>query len=151
MKTFVKQNWVNILVGVIVAGCVSYGISGYVPYDKSLALSIPLILMGLYFFDNKTVVTEESSKLLEILDETVKEQATILDEYEQIFDSQLVKLPCVCGGNTFEGLFSPNTENVVECEKCKNMYRVNINYDTVLVSKPLDLNQTFEDLVGKTD
>ncbi len=66
------------------------------------------------------------------------EHLKVIKEYEEIFDAQLVELPCVCGGNTFKGLFSPNTANDVQCEKCKCNYRVTINYDTVLIAEPMD-------------
>ena len=72
----------------------------------------------------------------------------VIQEYEKIFDSQLVELPCICGGNTFQGLFSPKTENIVECEKCECKYRVNISYDTVLISEPMNVDETFDKLVG---
>lgn len=79
----------------------------------------------------------------------IDEQEQVIKDYESIFDSQLVELPCVCGGNTFQGLFSPKTDNIVECEKCKNRYRVEISYNSVLISEPLDINQTFDNLVGE--
>lgn len=85
--------------------------------------------------DEATQILIDSVTELEALKE---EQLEVIKEYEQIFDAQLVELPCICGGNTFKGLFSPNTDNEVQCEKCKNNYRVNINYDTVLISEPLD-------------
>lgn len=85
--------------------------------------------------DEATQILIDSVTELEALKE---EQLEVIKEYEQIFDAQLVELPCICGGNTFKGLFSPNTDNEVQCEKCKNKYRVDINYDTVLISEPLD-------------
>ena len=65
----------------------------------------------------------------------ILEQTTVIKEYEEIFDNQLVELPCVCGGNTFKGLFSQKTDNIVECEKCKNEYRVTLNYDSILIAE----------------
>lgn len=84
---------------------------------------------------------------LESRTEALVEVEDILNEYNKILDSLLVQLPCVCGGNTFEGIFSPNTDNIVECEKCKNKYRVDISYNSVLISEPMDINQTFDELL----
>jgi hypothetical protein len=98
----------------------------------------------LTFLITKDPNPEEDEATQGLLD-TISEFETITDEhlkvireYEEIFDTQLVELPCVCGGNTFKGLFSPNTENEVHCEKCKNKYRVTINYDTILIAEPMD-------------
>ena len=85
--------------------------------------------------------SEEMSALkesIEIYEKALDEQVIVIKDYEDIFDSQLVELPCSCGGNTFKGLFSPNLENLVTCEKCSNNYRVVVNYDAVLISEPLD-------------
>lgn len=104
------------------------------------------------------VTNPETEKLIADYDETLRaqeefiaKQADVVKEYEDIFDSMLVKLPCICGGNTFEGLFSPNTVNEVTCENCKNKYNVTIQYDTVLISEPLNLEQPFEKMIGKID
>lgn len=94
--------------------------------------------------DEATQILIDSVSELEALKE---EQLEVIKEYEQIFDAQLVELPCVCGGNTFKGLFSPNTDNEVQCEKCKNKYRVNINYDTVLIAEPMD-QKAVNDSIG---
>ena len=107
-----------------------------------LLLAAPLgILTYLMYKDPDPQDNEEIIALTETItdfEKIVEDQIIVIKEYEDIFDTQLVELPCVCGGNTFKGLFSPNTENLVECEKCKNCYQVTINYDTVLLSEPLD-------------
>jgi hypothetical protein len=107
-----------------------------------LLLAAPLgILTYLMYKDPDPQDNEEIIALTETItdfEKIVEDQIIVIKEYEDIFDTQLVELPCVCGGNTFKGLFSPNTENLVECEKCKNRYQVTINYDTVLLSEPLD-------------
>lgn len=101
--------------------------------------------------ENDKIELEEMKKALEASDALSEEMEGVITEYEKIFDSQLVKLPCLCGGNTFEGLFSPNTDNIVECEKCKNKYRVEIDYNSILISEPLDLEKPFTQSVGTID
>lgn len=98
--------------------------------------------------DDKNEIIKDLGQLLEEQDLKIEEQDKVIEEYNKIFDSQLVELPCVCGGNTFSGLFSPKEENKVECEKCKNKYRVTIDYNSVLISEPMDLNQNFDQIVG---
>lgn len=130
---------------------VAYGISGFLPYPQAVAILIPVAFGILYFIDRKTANTLELDNDIKILMDTVDHQTEILDEYERIFDSQLVELPCVCGGNTFQGLFSPKTENIVTCDKCKNNYRVDIHYESVLISEPMNVEKTFEELVSESN
>lgn len=113
----------------------------------------PITMAIVYILFKNNVVKDPDDdlklELIEKMDSIIQEQDVVLANYEQIFDSQLVKLPCICGGNTFEGLFSPNTDNIVECENCKNKYKVTVDYQSVLVSEPLDLEKHFDELVGK--
>ena len=107
-----------------------------------ILIAIPAgILTYLITKDPNLEEDEETQRLLEVINEyetMTEEHLKVIKEYEGIFDAQLVELPCICGGNTFKGLFTPNTENDVQCEKCKCNYRVNINYDTVLIAEPMN-------------
>lgn len=158
MKRFLKENIE--LLGIILIGCnaLAYGVSDLIPFLKGLSILLPIGFGVIYFLSKRDTKYSESSETISKLEQTtaeqeeiLREQSSIIEEYETIFDSQLVELPCVCGNNIFKGLFSPNVENVVTCDKCKNTYRVEINYDSVLISEPLDLNQTFDKLVGNVN
>lgn len=73
----------------------------------------------------------------DLLEGKLQETLKMLDDYEEIFDSQLVNIPCVCGDNMFTGILSPNIDNEVRCDKCNNLFSIKINYDTVLISEPM--------------
>lgn len=98
--------------------------------------------------DDVDKLTEEYNQILEKNENLLLEQEQVIKEYENIFDSLLVQIPCNCGNNSFEGLFSPSTNNEMVCEKCKSKYRIDITYDAVLLTDPLDVNQSMEDIVG---
>jgi len=149
MKDFIKNNWKEILTSILITNAIAYGLSDYIEYTKTLALFSPFVAIIIHFLDRKTGGEVKTDEIIKDLDSIIGEQSQVIEEYEKIFDSQLVELPCVCGGNTFQGLFSPKTENVVECEKCHNKYKVNINYDSVMISEPLNLDKTFNELVGE--
>ena len=150
MTEYLKKNWGEVLASIIIANAIAYGASDFIPYAKGLALCIPFIAVAMHYITKNNEGDPKVEQIIAELDGIIGEQTQVIEEYEKIFDSQLVELPCVCGGNTFQGLFSPKTENVVECEKCKNKYRVTVNYDSVMISEPLNVDQTFDELVGKT-
>jgi hypothetical protein len=150
MREFLKENWVTIAGLAIISNAIAYGVSDFLPYTKTLALCLPLITIVFYYMERPKEDGSKAGELIQELDAIIGEQTQVIEEYEKIFDKQLVELPCVCGGNTFQGLFTPNTDNIVECEKCKNKYRVTVNYDSVMISEPLNIDQTFNELVGKT-
>lgn len=144
---------IGIFVAVVGAGAVlSFGLSDLLPFWKTFSVLTYLEVLGFgaYWFWNQSQPKIDTSvdQTIEEYEKELVEQLDVILEYEKIFDSLLIELPCICGGNTFKGLFSPNTENEVECEKCHNKYKVSIQYDTVLVTEPLNVNQTFDKLVG---
>lgn len=147
MKKYIINNWLEILISIVISATISYGVSDFIDFSKALCVVTPLVVTLVHFLDKKPEELSKAEDLVSDLDRIIGEQAQVIEDYEQIFDSQLVELPCVCGGNTFQGLFSPKTDNIVECEKCKNKYRVTISYDSVMISEPLNIDQTFDELV----
>lgn len=143
-----KRNWkkLGIVFGVWVALITAFSLSKPLGYDFwvvfPIIMSIPVAFLSYLIITD--VPDAESDEVVELhatiqrYEEEIKENYTVIHDYEQIFDAQLVELPCVCGGNTFKGLFSPKLENIVECEKCHSSYRVTISYDSILLSEPMD-------------
>ena len=153
MKEYFTQNWGYFAIATVISILISYGL-GFEDYIRSLSIVLPVIWGCCFLLIKKNRPDKESQEIIKSLDliigeqsSKLEEQENVIGEYEKIFDSQLVELPCVCGGNTFQGLFSPKTENTVQCEKCKQYYKVDINYNTVLISEPLNIEQTFDQLV----
>lgn len=155
MNEFIKSNRYLCLLILLSTTSISFAWSDKVDFWKSFTIITSLFLGMMYLKytnsekgDDKNEIIKDLGQLLEEQDLKIEEQDKVIEEYNKIFDSQLVELPCVCGGNTFSGLFSPKEENIVECEKCKNKYRVTIDYNSVLISEPMDLNQNFDQIVG---
>lgn len=108
----------------------------------SSLLIIPVGIVTYFILSSKTPEpSEEFNELQRQFDEQqaiILEQEEVIAEYERIFDSQIVEIPCVCGKNTFKSLFSPNSENIIECDECKSKYKITINHNSTLMSEPLD-------------
>lgn len=112
-------------------------------------LIFPVSLLSYFILtDNEPDKTSETSEesdeifalkeVIEDYEKIINTDAEVLREYENLFDAQLVKIPCVCGKNTFEALFIPNTDNLIKCESCSNEYNVTVSYNSTLLSEPLD-------------
>jgi len=127
----------------------SFGVSIFIPFFNALCLSMVVILAYEMFQKKEVEAGADMEKILQEADEHITEQEMVIKDYENIFDSMVTKLPCTCGGNTFEGLFQPGVENFVECEKCNAQYKVMVSFDSILISDPLDLDQANEELDKK--
>ena len=70
----------------------------------------------------------------------------MIEDYENIFDTQVCEVPCVCGKNVFRGLFVPNVDNIIECGECESHYNVQVTLNPILVSEPMDNEAAISDL-----
>lgn len=141
----------EILITLLVLSGLSYGLSDFLDFSKTFLLLAALgALYKMYTSNNKSIeqileekeeqFKEKYEEYIQKCEATIDEQYVTIKNYEDIFDLQISAIPCNCGNNTFEGIFLPNEENICECEKCNNTYRVTVNFETVLISSPMDGN-----------
>jgi uncharacterized Zn-finger protein len=71
------------------------------------------------------------------------------DLSEEIINLQTIPISCPCGKNTFTAPVFYNTENEFLCEKCGSRFKVELNYDTVLLTEPLNIANVFNQLKEK--
>jgi hypothetical protein len=142
-------------IGLIFTTAFSYGLSFLsIPFQSSFFILISLIflLTGIHFIINLTKNTKNSNNNdvnSEELLELINEKDEVIQEYERLLDEQFVNIPCNCGGDLFQGILLPNSENLTECKNCKEKYKIFISYDSILVAQPADNNTIFENLINK--
>lgn len=161
LKTKIEENksyiYIALLLLLVVCPVFAYGFTFVIPFANAYALCSMIITpIGLFLLGNHAkeegfmdhykeemrdmeAQLEEAWKEKEVLDATIK-------EYEGLFDSQMWEIPCNCEENTFIGLFSPSSENICECEKCKSRYRVTLNYESVQIPDGQSNEQIFHSL-----
>ena len=68
------------------------------------------------------------------------------DLNEEIINLQTIPISCPCGKNVFSAPVFYNTENSFLCEKCGSRFKVELNYDTVLLTEPVNIENIFNQL-----
>ena len=68
------------------------------------------------------------------------------DVSEEIINLQTIPISCPCGKNVFSAPVFYNTENSFLCEKCGSRFKVELNYDTVLLTEPVNIENVFNQL-----
>lgn len=144
-STYVRLGALSILF----AGLISYGISGFLPFLNSLCVILSIVVLVFSAIYAKQTLFKEEPELKQddTLHSILEEQAVVISQYEQMLDEQIVQLPCACGSKLFEGILIPNAENICECPKCENKYKVIISYDSIMITEPLDNAAIFEKMV----
>ncbi len=141
----------------LVCPLLAFGLSVFIPFWNAFAIISTILIPSILWFkiksDNEQTAETFLKKELGIAEDQlndawkqVQDLETVLSDYEGLYDAQQWEIPCNCGQNTFVGLFSPYAENICACEKCKNTYRVTLNYESVLLTDPLDNDAIFNSL-----
>ena len=84
--------------------------------------------------------------LLSLKNNTTSNEPDLSDE---IINLQTIPISCPCGKHTFTAPVFYNTENEFLCEKCGSRFKVELNYDTVLLTEPLNIANVFNQLKEK--
>lgn len=156
----IKTYWVIILVTLIAIVELAYGMSDFLDFPKGVALFSAILgpLVGYItyrFKEGKSLSKEVEDKISNMerdisdLSTSSEEMQEVIVEYERIFNGQMWEIECNCGENTFVGLFSPYAENICECDKCKNKYRITLNYESILITEPANNDALYDSLKAK--
>jgi hypothetical protein len=151
----------HIILGAAISTGIGYSISsGGEDFIKKSIISGIGYFFGYCYFSNKKNKDEKIQSLEELLeqkkadqrveiletmlqesDTVIANQEEVLKHYEDLLDDAVVRFPCNCGKNMFEGIFKPKGSYVVECEFCKNKYNIDLKLETALITEPIeDLN-----------
>jgi len=143
------------VVGILFSLAFSYGLSfSSIPFQSSffILFSLIFLLIGIHAIvtnnkpiENNDKFDQDNQRLFDL----IYEKDEVIKEYETFLDEQVVSITCSCNGELFNGILLPNSENLTECEHCKEKYKIFVSYDSVLVSQPSDNNTIFENLINK--
>lgn len=78
--------------------------------------------------------------------EEINESQLKLDE---IVSQQTCPVTCPCGKNVITVPIFINQDNAFECEVCKSKFRVEISYESILLTEQVNLNNIFNILKEK--
>lgn len=68
---------------------------------------------------------------------------------DQLIELQTASIACPCGKHIFSAPIFLNSENPFTCEKCGSRFRVEMSYESVVVTEPLNIENVFNHLKDK--
>ena len=78
--------------------------------------------------------------------------AQLEDALGNVLALQTVKVTCPCGKGSYEEPLFINKDNIFKCEVCRNTFRVDVDYETVLQTNQPSLNSMYDSLqAGKEE
>lgn len=117
----------------------------------SISIGIGFILKNFIGFAEGTLSALIIQFIIFYILDSTKSKVIIEDNstIDELISLQTVKISCPCGRHTF---FTPiffNLENIFTCEKCNSKFKVDISFDSILLTEPLNIEQTFNFLKSK--
>lgn len=147
-------NYIKIAAALSTLGVI-WGLCSHI-LDKVMATYIigVIICIGLNawlywtMFNNEKKPDESPPTITIPLDyqDKLQELSEVVAEYENILDDQLVYVECDCGAPLFKGILSPTGDNMCFCKKCKETYKIQVNFAKILVAQPLNDEAIFDSL-----
>lgn len=68
---------------------------------------------------------------------------------DEIIAQQTCPISCPCGKNVITAPIFINQDNAFECEVCKSKFRVEVSYESILLTEQVNLNNIFNILKEK--
>lgn len=69
--------------------------------------------------------------------------------FNELLLTQTTPVSCPCGQSTISVPILLNSENIFTCEKCLSKFRVNVTLDSVLLTEPFNIANTFSGLKSR--
>jgi len=69
--------------------------------------------------------------------------------FNELLQTQNVTVDCPCGQNSITTPILLNTENIFTCDKCLSKFRVNVVFESVLLTEPFNIANAFNALKSR--
>lgn len=73
----------------------------------------------------------------------------VVDNSQQLIDLQTVEITCPCGNIVSKSPIFFGLDNGFVCNKCSSKFRVELSYEPVLVTEPLNIENAYNFLKSK--
>lgn len=80
---------------------------------------------------------------------TSNEDVAIVDQSQQLIDLQTVEIVCPCGSFVTKSPIFFGLDNGFICNKCNSKFRVDLSYESVLITEPLNIENAYDFLRKK--
>lgn len=127
-----KSVVVSLTVTLLISCGIGFVFAGFIGFWQGFVASIIVQFLGFYLLSLRS-----------------KDKDSKVDIEEELINLQTIPISCPCGKNTFTAPVFLNTENNFLCEKCGSRFKVELNYDTVLLTEPLNITNIFNQLKEK--
>jgi len=130
----------SIVLSVFITTCISLSVGftlrHFTGFAEGAVGAFVLQFIAFYIFN-----TIKQAKTVEKVEDT--------SALEEIIALQTATVSCPCGQYSFYTPIFLNTDNIFTCEKCKSKFKVELAFDSILITEPLNLEKAYNFLKSK--
>lgn len=130
-----KRITVSLSLLLIVSLGVGFIFQNLIGFWQGVTASIIIHFIVFYFLNTKNN---------DPLSEDIEQQA-----FNNLLQTQTVSVNCPCGQSPAVVPILLNSDNIFTCEKCFSKFRVNVAFESVLLTEPLNIANAFDALKVK--
>lgn len=128
----IKRIIISFLLTILISAGVGFVLHNFISFWQGFTAALILHFLIFYLFN-----PEQKSRAF------VESEQAALDE---LLTTQTVTVNCPCGQNPISTPILLNMDNTFTCEKCFSKYRVNVSFESVLLTEPFNIANAFDAL-----
>lgn len=130
-----KKLGFDMLIILFISALLGYITSDFLHIVKGILLYTLLITTGTYLYVSNT--NKKNIEKIASIDE-------VIDEFIEL---QTIKVACPCQQTTHDVFIRPNDENIITCDYCNNVYKLEMQFTPVLTTTPLNVEDVYTKLL----
>ena len=137
MRSATQTVFISLFITILVSLGFGYALSNFLGFIQGsvLAFLIQIVLFYVYSLHKD--------------DKLFKLEAQHIDIIEEIAERSMVEVECPCGVKADPMPYFEITDTTFTCDKCSSKYRVEVVFNSVLLTEPLNLENAFTKIKQK--
>ena len=129
----------SLFITTVISTLFAYGLKNIIGFWEAFCLFYAIQIIVAFLFSSNKISREQ-----QIVDSHTA-------EIEDLLDMSMVNIECPCGKNKFDTAVFTSIDNIYECEVCGNKFKADITITPTLLTEPVSINNTFDNLLDKKE
>lgn len=131
----IKKILLSLILTILISAGIGFVLQSIIGFWQGFTAALIIHFLAFYFFnpEKKSQAMVESEQIA----------------FNDLLQTQTVTVNCPCGQNPISAPILLNSENIFTCDKCFSKFRVNVSFESVLLTEPFNIANAFSALKSK--
>jgi hypothetical protein len=129
----------SLFITTVISTLFAYGLRNIIGFWEAFCLLYAIQIIVAFVFSSKKISREQQIATSHV------------EEIEELLDMSMINIECPCGKNKFDTAVFASIDNIYECEVCGNKFKADITITPTLLTEPVSISKTFDNLIDKKE